>query len=163
MGLMFDIEKKHFKVTRIVYYAKDSQWGVLATEPLFDLTKEQSVLLNKYDNISLSGNFVGVFEGAELEVSGDIVDGKYGKAIQIRSIQIIHDNKSKEGVVNFLARSLIKGISVQNALKIYEAFGEKSIDTVMERPRSLIVIKGIGQKTVEKVEESVLQYKRMKP
>lgn len=159
----FDIEKKHFKVERIVFYNKESQWGVLATQPLFDLTPKTRPLLNSYNNISIIGNFAGAFEGAELEVSGDIVDGKYGKSVQIRSCLIIHDSKSKEGVVNFLAKSLIKGISVQNAKKIYEKYKAKSIDVVMERPLSLTEISGIGMKTALKVAESVGQYKRMKP
>lgn len=163
MALNYDIEKKHFKVERIIFYNKESQWGVLATEPLFDLDNKTICLLNNYGNVSITGNFAGVFEGAELEVSGDIVDGRYGKAIQLRAFQVIHDSKSKEGVVNFLARSLIKGISVQNAQKIYDTFKGSAIDIVLDQPEKLININGIGVKTVKKVTESVGQYKRMKP
>lgn len=160
---MYDIEKKHFKVERIVFYNKESQWGVLATEPLFELDSNTVCLLNNYGNVSITGNFAGVYEGAELEVSGDITDGKYGKAIQLRAFNIVHDSNSKEGVINFLARSLIRGISVQNAQKIYKTFKESSIEIVLEQPEKLEKINGIGKKTVAKVKESVNQYKRMKP
>ena len=159
----FDVENKRFKVERIVFYNKESQWGVLATRPLFDLPPKQSDLMNSYNNVSVTGNFSGVYIDAELELSGDIVDSKYGKAVQLRSYQIIHDSKSREGVVNFLARSLIKGISVQNAIKIYNTFKDKSIDIVLEKPTMLESIKGIGKRTVLKVADSVNQYKRMKP
>ena len=161
--MSFDIEKKHFKVARIVFYNSDSKWGVIAGEPLFNLSPNEFELMNKYGNVSITGNFDGVYVDGEIEVTGDIVDGKYGKAIQIRSLQIIHDSKTKEGVVNFLAHSLIRGINVQNAKKIYEAFKDKAIDIVLDEPEKLISIKGIGSKTVRKVKESVDQYKKMKP
>ena len=161
--MSFDIEKKHFKVIRIVWYNADSKWGVLATEPLFKLNEAEEELMNSYGNISITGNFEGVYTDGEIEVTGDIVDGRYGKAIQLRSYIIIHDSKTKEGVVNFLARSLIKGINVQNAKKIYETFKDKAIDTVLEEPEKLIRIRGIGNKTIRKVKDSVDQYKKMKP
>ena len=161
--MSFDVEKRHFKVDRIVFYNKESQWGVLATSPTEDLPSKQQCLYNKYGNVSVTGNFAGVYEGAEIEVSGDIVDGKYGKAVQIRSLIVIQDSKSKEGVINFLAKSLIKGISTQNAKKIYEIYKDKAIDVVLTSPEKLISIEGIGKKTVDKVTESVGQYLRMRP
>ena len=160
---VFDIDKKHFKVERIIYYDKVSKWGVLATKPLFTLAGKTAELLNSYNNVSITGNFEGMFVDAEVEVSGDIVDGRYGKAIQLRTYTIIHDSKTKEGVVNFLSRSLIKGIKVQNAEKIYKEFGENSINIVLDDPEKLLSIKGIGKKVVAKVTKSVGQYKRMKP
>lgn len=159
----FDIDTQHFKVTKIVWYNKDSEWGVLATEPLFNIKMSHADLVNKYGNVSITGNFSGVYEGAELIISGDIVDGKYGKAIQLRSYSIIHDSRSKEGVVNFLAKSLIKGISVQNAKKIYEQFKEDSVQIVLDQPEKVEQVKGIGKKIAQRIIESVGQYKKMKP
>ena len=159
----FDIDNQHFKVTRVVWYNKDSEWGVLATDPLFKLDNVHPELINKYGNVSVTGNFSGVYEGAELVLSGDIVDGRYGKSIQIRSYSIIHDSKSKEGIINFLAKSLIKGISVQNAKKIYEQFKEDSIEIILEQPERVKQVKGIGDKTAKKIIDSVVQYRVMRP
>jgi exodeoxyribonuclease V alpha subunit len=160
---MQEIENKKFKVEKIVYYDKKSNWGVLATKPIDNLGSVQSKLTNKYGNISVTGNFEGVFEGADVVLSAVTVDGKYGLALQVKSLQVIHDTKTREGIVNFLARSLIKGISVQNALKIYDNFKYKSIDVVFNEPHRLEQIKGIGEKTVNKVKESIKDYRRMKP
>ena len=157
------IEDKKFKVEKIVYYDNKGKWGVLATKPLEKLGPIQSDLTNKYGNISVTGNFEGVFEGADIILSGTTVTGKYGLSIQIKTIQILHDTKTREGIVNFLAKSLIKGISVQNALKIYNVFKSKSIDIVLDEPQRIAEIKGIGAKTARKVEESVKDYRRMKP
>lgn len=161
--MTYDIQEKHFKVERIIYFDKANKWGVLATKPLFKLTVAQKSLMNNYDNISITGNFEGIYVDAEIIVTGNIVDGKYGKSIQLLSYTIVHDSKTKEGVVNFLSRSFIKGIKVQNAEKIYEKFKERSIDVVLDNPGNLIGIKGIGEKTIKKVTESGKQYKRMKP
>ena len=134
---MQTIEGKKFKVEKIVYYDKKSKWGVLATKAIDKLGPIQNDLTNKYGNISVTGNFEGVFEGADVIISGITVDGRYGLAVQIKTIQVLHDTKTREGIVNFLAKSLIKGISVQNALKIYDTFKSKSIDIVLDEPQKM--------------------------
>ena len=158
---MDEITKKKFKVEKIIFYNSSNKWGVLATSTIDSLNGYESELLNNYGNITISGNFEGVYEGCELIVSGSIVDSKYGKQIQVKSFKVLADTRNKEGVINFLAKSLIKGISTQNACKIYNKFKEKAIDKVLNEPESLIQIIGIGKKTVEKIKSSVLRYKRI--
>ena len=157
---MEEIKNKKFKVERIIWYSQQTRWGVLATKPLDSLDGYEVDLMNDFSNVCMSGNFDGVFQGAEITVSGDIVTNpKYGKQIQIRNIKVKQDTKSKEGVVNFLAKSFIKGISVANANKIYDKFQDQSIKIVLNYPDKLASIFGIGDKTVEKVRDSVKQYK----
>ena len=161
---MFEIQNKKFKVEKIAFYNKESMWGVLGTAPLEHLGDIEHELLNVFGNISISGNFGGVYEGCEIEVTGDVVNNpKFGKQIQIRSLKVLEGVKNKEGVINFLARSMIKGISVQNAKKIYEKYKEKAIDVVLNDAQSLTSIYGIGQKTVNKIKDSVAVYKAIKP
>lgn len=157
------VDKRHYTVDRIVFYNKESKWGVLAVDPIEIPNKIEEKALNKYGNISVSGNFEGVFEGAEIELTGYLVNGKYGPAFQIQFLSIVQDTSNKEGVVNFLSQSLIKGISIQNAKKIYEKYKEKAIEVVLENPEELESIKGIGKKTVIKIKDSVDSYKRLKP
>ena len=157
---MEEIKNKKFKVERIIWYSQQTRWGVLATKPLDSLDGYEVDLMNDFSNVCMSGNFDGVFQGAEITVSGDIVTNpKYGKQIQIRKIKVKQDTKSREGVVNFLAKSFIKGISVANANKIYDKFQDQSIKIVLNYPEQLLNIFGIGGKTVDKVKESVAQYK----
>ena len=157
---MEEIKNKKFKVERIIWYSQQTRWGVLATKPLDSLDGYEVDLMNDFSNVCMSGNFEGVFLGAEITVSGDIVTNpKYGKQIQIHKIKVKQDTKSREGVVNFLAKSFIKGISVANANKIYDKFQDQSIKIVLNYPEQLLNIFGIGGKTVDKVKESVAQYK----
>ena len=161
---MNEVQKIKFKVEKIVYHDKEKMWGVLATKPADSLGKIAQELANSSGNISITGNFDGVFEGCEIEVTGDIVNNpRFGKQIQIRCIKIIEDIKSKEGIINFLAKSVIKGISTQNAKKIYKEFGSHAISVVLDDTDKILEISGIGIKTVNKVKESVAAYKAMKP
>ena len=136
---MNEIKNKKFKIKRVIWYNQSSKWGVLATEPLEPLDGYEVNLVNDYSNICITGNFDGAYEGAEIIVSGDIISNvKYGKQIQIKQIKVIADTKNREGVVNFLSRSVIKGISFGNANKIYDTFKEDSIDIVLNKTEELL-------------------------
>ena len=151
-----DIENKKFKVEKIVFYNSQNLWGVLGLDPVDSLGSLKAELLNVYGSISASGSFEKPYEGAEVLISGDVInDSRYGKQIQIKSLEILKDTTSKEGVISYLAKSNIEGLGVELATKIYETFGEDSIEVVLNRTDNLIKINGIGKKTVNKIKDSV--------
>ena len=153
---MNEIKEKKFIVEKIVYYNSQKFWGVLGLTPVDSLDGLEVELLNNWGSISACGSFEKLFERAEVEISGDIiVNPQYGKQISIKSLKVMHDTSSKEGIINYLARGEIEGIGVQLAEKIYEAFGDDSIDIVSNNPDRLLEVYGIGKKTVAKVKESV--------
>lgn len=159
---MTEIKDKSLKVSKVIYYNKDCKWGVLGCIPQNDLDGLED-LINDFGNITISGNFEGVYEGAEIIVSGDIVNNpKYGKQIGIKGLQVVQDTKTKEGVVSFLSKSSIAGINTKNAVKIYEYFGSSAIDIVLNHPERIKEIKGISTKTYERVLSSVAKYKKSK-
>lgn len=146
--------KSYGKVEKIVYYNAQNKWGVISVTNNTNEFSDTKVLL--------SGNFEGVYENCEIEYEGNIqVHPKYGKQIVLSSIVVKQDLTSKESIVNFLSKSAIKGIDVQNALKIYNAYKDKSIDVVLNKTDEIINIKGIGKETLNKVKDSVVNYKRM--
>ena len=152
---MPDIENKKFRVEKVVFYNSQKLWGVLGLTPVDDLGELGKDLLNIYGSIPASGNFKKPHEGTEVSVTGNIiVDKRYGKQISINSLKISCDT-SKEGIVNYLAKGEIEGIGVQLAEKIYEKFGENTIDIVTNHTEELSKVYGIGKKTVEKVKGSV--------
>ena len=153
---MADIENKKFKVEKLVYYNSQKLWGVLGLTPIDDLGSLKGELLNVYGSISASGSFEKPYEDTEVLITGNIItNSKYGKQIDIISLKIVCDTSSKEGIINYLARSSIEGIGVQLAEKIYEKFGEDTIDVVVNHTDQLLRIYGIGKKTVAKVKDSV--------
>lgn len=145
------------KVVRILYYSSATKWGVLSVEN----TLENDIFF-KDDTIILTGNFEGVYVGCEITYSGKFTTHvKYGGQIAIDHLKVDVDTISKESVINFLTKSHIKGISTQNARKIWDRFGNQAIDVVLNSPHELKDIYGIGEGTYEKVLQSVENYKRM--
>ena len=151
-----DIKNKKFKVEKVVFYNSQNMWGVLGLDPIDSLGDLKTELLNVYGSISASGSFEKPYENAEVIISGDVInDPRYGKQIQIKSLEILRDTASKEGVVSYLAKSNIEGLGIELATKIYETFGEDSIEVVLNRTDELIKVNGIGKKTVDKIKDSV--------
>jgi len=145
------------KVERIVYYNQQSKWGILSVN---NTLEDKSVFKDLF--LTLSGNFEGIYTDCEIEYSGDFKSHpKYGNQVELSKIKILADANSKDSIINFLSRSTIKGIHVQNALKIYNKYKEKSVDVVLNTPEVLLEINGIGSKTVEKVKKSIENYKKM--
>lgn len=153
---MNEIQEKKFKVEKVVYYNSQKLWGVIGLEPIDSLDGLEVELLNMWGSISACGSFEKPFENAEVVISGDIiVNPQYGKQISVKSLSILHDTSSKEGIINYLAKDKIEGIGVQLAEKIYEMFGDDSIDIVLNHTDRLKEVNGIGKKTVKKVKESL--------
>ena len=149
------IEGKKFKVEKIVYYNTQNSWGVLGLKPIDVLDGLEVELLNVFGSVSACGSFEKPFEKAEVIISGNIVENpRYGKQLEIKTLQISCDTSSKEGIIEYLAKSNIEGIGVQLAEKIYDTFGEDSINIVSNYPERLSEVFGIGNKTVEKVKQS---------
>lgn len=145
------------KVERIVYYNQQSKWGILSVK---NTLKGDSIFTEPY--LTLSGNFEGVYTDCEVQFSGDLkVHPRYGSQIELSSIKIVTDKNSKESIINFLSKSTIKGICTLNALKIYNKYRDKSIETVLNNPEVLSEIRGIGTKTVSKIKDSIITYKKM--
>ena len=151
-----EIKEKKFRVEKVVYYNSQKLWGVIGLTPISDLGNLKAELLNVYGSISACGSFPKPYEDAEVVISGDvIVNPQYGKQISVKSLKIAADTSSKEGIINYLAKGEIEGIGVQLAEKIYETFGEDTIDIVTNHTDRLLEIYGIGKKTVKKVKESL--------
>lgn len=159
-----EIKEKKFIVEKVVYYNSQKLWGVLGLSPVDSLGDIEFELLNMYGSISACGSFPKPFEGAEVIISGDIiVNPQYGKQISVKSLVIAQDTSSKEGIINYLAKGEIEGIGVQLAEKIYETFGDDTIEIVTNQTDRLLEVYGIGKKTVKKVKESLTFLKTHEP
>ncbi|MDO4393920.1 MAG: ATP-dependent RecD-like DNA helicase [Bacillota bacterium] len=61
---------------------------------------------------------------------------------------------SKDGIREFLASGVMKGIGKKTARLIVNHFGDKTLDIISESPERLVEISGIGPKTAAKIAES---------
>ena len=143
-------------VHRVIYYNEETKWGVLALD---------NVLKNdpyfRDSEILATGNFRGVYEDCTIDIEGKQGHHpKYGVQLQILAVKV-HKGVDRASVVNFLSKSDIAGIAENLANSIFNKFGEKSIDIVLNHTERLLEVKGIGQDTFNLVVESVGKYKRM--
>jgi exodeoxyribonuclease V alpha subunit len=109
------------------------------------------VLSNGYTAV---GNLPKLNEGDELELQGDYTyHPKYGMQFQIVQYKIIYPT-SNEGIVRYLSSGLIKGIGEKTAQKIFEKFGEKTLEIMDNDIERLIEVKGISKDKLESIKKS---------
>ena len=63
---------------------------------------------------------------------------------------------TKEGIIGYLASGQIKGVGPKIAEKIYDAFGQDTLDILDHEPEKLMTIRGISAKKLEKIRDSYL-------
>ena len=69
--------------------------------------------------------------------------------------------KSKDAIVAYLSSKIIKGIGPSTAEKIYNYFGEKTLDVLAENPRRLLEVKGISAKRLNDITRSYTKHQEM--
>lgn len=77
-------------------------------------------------------------------------DKKYGIQYKVSSFEQ-HISHSKEGIIAYLSSGQIKGIGVKLAEKIYDTFGEKTLETLDKSPELLLDIPGIKENKLKKI------------
>jgi len=102
---------------------------------------------------SAVGNFLPTSDGAEIELVGSWVDGKYGKQLKVESCTVEHP-KTIEGIVAYLASDIIKGIGPVTAQAIVDKFGVDTLDVIDKTPERLLDISGISEKKYRTIMES---------
>lgn len=101
--------------------------------------------------VLVKGNSFELNEDDIVECKGKwITDPKFGKQFSADDIYLYTPNEGAE-ILQYLRSGYIKGIGVKTADRIYELFGDKSIEILDENPEELAKVKGIGKKTLQSI------------
>lgn len=92
--------------------------------------------------ISAAGAILNPVVGYEIEMEGEIENGKFGPQIQVTSSRLIR-TKSKAGIIAFLTSGLVKGIGPVTAEQMYAKYGNDTIDVFKAEPDKLLEFRGI--------------------
>ena len=84
----------------------------------------------------------------------EVENEKHGLQYEVLHFEEVIKNE-KESIIEYLSCGLIKGIGKKTAERIYERFKENSITVLKEKPDALLSIKGITQKKLNEIVESV--------
>ena len=92
--------------------------------------------------------------GASYKLRGQFKDHPtYGEQFAIKECEETLPS-TKEGIREFLASGIMKGVGKKTARLIVEHFGDKTLQIIDEDPERLTEISGIGPKTAERIASS---------
>lgn len=64
---------------------------------------------------------------------------------------------TREGIVAYLSSGQLKGVGPKMAEKIYEHFGNETLEILDKDPNKLLEVKGISQKKLERIKDSYIE------
>ena len=80
---------------------------------------------------------------------------KHGLQFEVEGYEEVISH-TKEGIIAYLSSGQIKGVGPRIAEKIYDAFGQSTLEVLDHEPERLMSIRGISQKKLEKIRDSYL-------
>ena len=63
---------------------------------------------------------------------------------------------TREGIIAYLASGQIRGIGKKTAERIYDTFGQETLQVLDEEPKKLLTVRGISEKKLRKIVDSYL-------
>ena len=95
-------------------------------------------------------------ENLRYKLSGHwIKHPRHGLQFEVENYEEVISH-TKGGIIGYLASGQIKGIGPAIAKKIYDAFGQDTLDVLDHEPERLMSIRGISTKKLEKIRDSYL-------
>lgn len=108
-------------------------------------------------DITVVGNTLDLEIGDFLRVSGEIVyHNDYGEQIKLNNYEKIMPNTVLE-IERYLGSGIISQIKKKRAKQIVKAFGEDTLDIILNTPERLLEIKGIGKKSIKKIHDDLIK------
>ena len=80
---------------------------------------------------------------------------KHGLQFEVENYEEVISH-TKEGIIGYLSSGQIKGVGPIIAEKIYDAFGQDTLDVLDHEPEKLLTIRGISARKLEKIRDSYL-------
>ena len=108
--------------------------------------------------ITFTGNFSNINIEDTLILEGELTKHyKYGEQFNVSSYeQILPEDENS--IINFLSSDIFPGIGENKAQKIYDTFGEKTMDIILNEPEQLAFVKSITKKNIDILHTKMLEY-----
>ncbi|MBR0469018.1 MAG: ATP-dependent RecD-like DNA helicase [Mogibacterium sp.] len=102
----------------------------------------------------IAGSFAEPKTGANYRLEGRFtVHPKYGEQFSVSGYEEIMP-EGADAILDFLSAGNIRGIGPVTAKAIVEVFGDETLTVIEETPEKLLMISGIGARTLAKITES---------
>lgn len=107
--------------------------------------------------ITIVGKVLELNIGDLLSVSGNLIfHNEYGEQIQLKTYERVMPSSISQ-ITRYLSSGIISHIKKKRAEEIVKYFGEDTIEIMTNNPERLLEVPGIGEKTAEKIHESIVK------
>lgn len=153
----FKIKNCHFK--KAIFTKDDFKIAVFKADKK-DIPKGKS---NEFygNNYFTAIGYFPTNSTIQLDLEGDWEKSKYGYQLKVT----VFEEKvpaTRDGIISYLSSGLIKGIGPTTAERIYDTFGNRTLEVIEGDPSQLLTVKGISPKKLEKIVSCYKETKGLK-
>ena len=135
------MEKFNAKVIKIVFHNQDNGYTIARVK-------------NNLGSLSVKGYF-SVVEHQTYEFSGEMdEDPTYGPYLLVSSVKEYIDD-SENGIINYLSSDLFTGVGKSSAKKIYQHFGDKTIEILKQDPEAIHEVEGLSKSACAEIKKVI--------
>lgn len=142
------------KYRKTIYESKDTGYIV----GLFRVNETDSEVIEKDKTITITGYLPGLNNEDTYILKGNYKEHvRYG--YQFEALEFEKDKPTeKESIMDFLTSSFIKGCGIKTAEKIYELYGNDSLNKIKDNKDNLLLVSGMTDNKATKIYNSILKY-----
>lgn len=135
------MEQFNAKVIKIVFHNQDNGYTIARVK-------------NNLGSLSVKGYF-SVVEHRTYEFGGEMdEDPTYGPYLLVSSVKEYIDD-SENGIINYLSSDLFTGVGKSSARKIYQHFGDKTIEILKQDPEAIHEVEGLSKNACAEIKNVI--------
>lgn len=150
---------------KVLFFNASSKYSVLRMKTEDSSVPAEARSPYRYHDHLIRFTAVGIelpqTDTVKIEMDGEWKDGKYGLQLQVDHWQEIVP-PTLEGVRNYLASGLLKGIGEKTADAIIEKFGVNALKILEHQPDRLLEIRGITKERLAEIKDAYAETSRMR-
>ena len=150
---------------KVLFFNASSKYSVLRMKTEDSSVPAEARSPYRYHDHLIRFTAVGIelpqTDTVKIEMDGEWKDGKYGLQLQVDHWQEIVP-PTLEGVRNYLASGLLKGIGEKTADAIIEKFGINALEILEHQPDRLLEIRGITKERLAEIKDAYAETSRMR-
>lgn len=150
---------------KVLFFNASSKYSVLRMKTEDSSVPTEARSPYRYHDHLIRFTAVGIelpqTDTVKIEMDGEWKDGKYGLQLQVDHWQEIVP-PTLEGVRNYLASGLLKGIGEKTADAIIEKFGINALEILEHQPDRLLEIRGITKERLAEIKDAYAETSRMR-
>ena len=132
-------------IERITYFNEDNGYSVVKIMPDKPYPRAQA----RDRTVTVVGIMPALQEGESAQFKGEWVeDARYGRQFRAQQVMPIAPQTEK-GVINYLSSGIVRGIGPRTAEKIYQHFGDKTVQILDEEPGRIHEVKSLKTKLAD--------------